>query len=269
MASWTLFIEGMVDEPYALTYDELVAMSDVEEVVTLSCVSNEVGGDLVGNAVVAGRAAGDAARPGRRAGRRDADRRALGRRLHRRLPDGGRSRRPDRARGRGDERRAAAGRARLPGPARRRRPLRLRVGDQVARRHPADDVGGLRRLLDPAWLVQGGTDQDGVAHRRAAQRGDASTPAGRRSPACLGAAGRDHAVEVQVDDGDVARGPPRRRGQRQHMGAVARRVGRRRPASTRIRVRATDAAGTTQTEEPRRPAPDGATGWHTRNVRVR
>ena len=46
-----------------------VAMADVEDVVTLQCVSNEVGGNLVGNAVVAGRAAGDAARPGRRAGR--------------------------------------------------------------------------------------------------------------------------------------------------------------------------------------------------------
>ena len=59
VGSWTLFVEGMVDEPYGLTYDELVDMSDVEEVVTLSCVSNEVGGHLVGNAVVAGRAAGD------------------------------------------------------------------------------------------------------------------------------------------------------------------------------------------------------------------
>ena len=53
---------------------------------------------------MAGRGAGDAARPGRRAACCDADRRAVGRRLHRRLPDGDRTRRPDRARGRGDER---------------------------------------------------------------------------------------------------------------------------------------------------------------------
>ena len=51
VGSWTLFVEGMVDSPYGLTYDELVDMADVEEVVTLSCVSNEVGGHLVGNAV--------------------------------------------------------------------------------------------------------------------------------------------------------------------------------------------------------------------------
>ena len=36
----------------------------------------------------------------------------------------------------------------------------------------------------------------------------------------------------------------------------------------RLRVRATDGAGETQTEEESRPAPDGATGWHTRDVRV-
>ena len=41
------------------------------------------------------------------------------------------------------------------------------------------------------------------------------------------------------------------------------------PGEHSIRVRATDATGTTQTREPRPPAPDGATGWHRRNVRVR
>jgi hypothetical protein len=35
-----------------------------------------------------------------------------------------------------------------------------------------------------------------------------------------------------------------------------------------IQVRATDNTGETQTEEVARPDPDGATGWHTRTVRV-
>ena len=48
---WSLRITGMVDEPYELTYAELVAMATTEETVTLSCVSNEIGGGLVGNAV--------------------------------------------------------------------------------------------------------------------------------------------------------------------------------------------------------------------------
>jgi DMSO/TMAO reductase YedYZ molybdopterin-dependent catalytic subunit len=47
---WKLRITGLVDNPFELTYDEILAMDLVETNVTLSCVSNEVGGDLVGNA---------------------------------------------------------------------------------------------------------------------------------------------------------------------------------------------------------------------------
>ena len=48
---WTLSIKGMVDNPYTLTFDEVLAMPLEEHIVTLSCVSNEVGGSLVGNAM--------------------------------------------------------------------------------------------------------------------------------------------------------------------------------------------------------------------------
>ena len=50
-SGWSLSITGLVDNPFSITYDELLAMDSVEETVTLSCVSNEVGGHLVGNAV--------------------------------------------------------------------------------------------------------------------------------------------------------------------------------------------------------------------------
>ena len=49
-AAWSLTIDGMVDREVRLSYGELLAMPLVERYVTLSCVSNEVGGDLVGNA---------------------------------------------------------------------------------------------------------------------------------------------------------------------------------------------------------------------------
>lgn len=49
-ASWTLEVGGLVDRPFTLTYDELLAMPHVEADITLACVSNEVGGGLVGNA---------------------------------------------------------------------------------------------------------------------------------------------------------------------------------------------------------------------------
>jgi len=48
---WSFEISGMVDTPMKVTYAELVAMPQVERVITLCCVSNEVGGDLIGNAV--------------------------------------------------------------------------------------------------------------------------------------------------------------------------------------------------------------------------
>jgi DMSO/TMAO reductase YedYZ molybdopterin-dependent catalytic subunit len=50
LASWTLSFQGMVDQPYQVNFDEVMAMPMVERYVTLSCVSNPVGGDLVGNA---------------------------------------------------------------------------------------------------------------------------------------------------------------------------------------------------------------------------
>lgn len=53
-ASWSMTIGGMVDNPITLTYDDLLARNLVEMPVTLSCVSNPVGGGLVGNAVWTG-----------------------------------------------------------------------------------------------------------------------------------------------------------------------------------------------------------------------
>lgn len=47
---WSLEVRGLVDRPFALSYDELLELSTVEADVTLACVSNEVGGGLVGNA---------------------------------------------------------------------------------------------------------------------------------------------------------------------------------------------------------------------------
>lgn len=49
-STWRLEVKGLVDRPYSLSYDQLLRMDMVEEPITLSCVSNEIGGDLVGNA---------------------------------------------------------------------------------------------------------------------------------------------------------------------------------------------------------------------------
>lgn len=47
---WRLKVHGRVDHPFELTFVDVLAMPMVEEYVTLSCVSNEVGGPLIGTA---------------------------------------------------------------------------------------------------------------------------------------------------------------------------------------------------------------------------
>ena len=47
---WKMTINGMVDQEVTFTYAELLAMEQQERIVTLCCVSNEVGGKYIGNA---------------------------------------------------------------------------------------------------------------------------------------------------------------------------------------------------------------------------
>jgi DMSO/TMAO reductase YedYZ molybdopterin-dependent catalytic subunit len=51
---WTLRIHGLVDREVTLTYADLIRRQLTEAWVTLCCVSNEVGGDLIGNAYWSG-----------------------------------------------------------------------------------------------------------------------------------------------------------------------------------------------------------------------
>ncbi|TFV98209.1 molybdopterin-dependent oxidoreductase [Leifsonia flava] len=48
--TWRLTIDGMVGEKIELSFDDLVGMGLNEYSITLTCVSNEVGGDLLGTA---------------------------------------------------------------------------------------------------------------------------------------------------------------------------------------------------------------------------
>jgi DMSO/TMAO reductase YedYZ molybdopterin-dependent catalytic subunit len=50
IATWNLRIHGLVERETTLTWDELLALPMFEQYVTIACVSNEVGGNLVGNA---------------------------------------------------------------------------------------------------------------------------------------------------------------------------------------------------------------------------
>ncbi|HEY8657241.1 MAG TPA: molybdopterin-dependent oxidoreductase [Candidatus Limnocylindria bacterium] len=53
-ATWRLDIGGAVDAPYSLSYDELLDLEAVEQLKTLECISNNVGGDLMSTALFTG-----------------------------------------------------------------------------------------------------------------------------------------------------------------------------------------------------------------------
>ncbi|HEY0444149.1 MAG TPA: molybdopterin-dependent oxidoreductase, partial [Candidatus Limnocylindrales bacterium] len=50
VSGWRVRIHGMVDRETTLTFQQLVDLGTFEQYVTIACVSNTVGGDLVGNA---------------------------------------------------------------------------------------------------------------------------------------------------------------------------------------------------------------------------
>ena len=202
-----------------------------EQYVTIACVSNEVGGNLVGNAKWTGVRLRDVLEM---AGVQTSATQLVGRSV-----DGWTAGMPmawvmDPAREpmiavKMNDAAAAAG-PRLPGPADRARAVRLRLGDEVAARARADDARGVQRLLGPARLVEGGADPDPVADRHAARR--SQRRARSRSPGSPGlptAASRK--VEVGID-GTVARGAPVAADLGRHLGPVGPRLGRDARATT-------------------------------------
>lgn len=49
--SWNLTIKGLVEKPLNINYDQIKAMPSVEEYVTLECISNKIGGELISTAL--------------------------------------------------------------------------------------------------------------------------------------------------------------------------------------------------------------------------
>ena len=268
--TWSMKVSGMVDNPFELSFADLLAMPQVQEAVTLSCVSNEVGGDLVGNALWQGvplRALLD------RAGVQSGATQIVGRSV-----DGFTAGFPTAALD--DGRTAlvavgmngapAAGPARLPRPPGHRRPLRLRLGHQVAQRDPPHHPRGLRRRT--------GFPEVGPrrARSRPSPRIDVPKSGANVSAGPIAIAGVAWApgpergitkVEVQVDDGDWMEA---------QLGEVISNETWREwmvqwdavPGNHQVQVRATDGTGETQTSDKARVDPDGATGWHTRRFKV-
>ena len=174
--SWKLSIDGLVDNPMELTFQDLLDRPQIERYITLSCVSNPVGGDLVGNALWQGVRLADILDE---AGLQEGAEQVVSRSI-----DGWTCGSPIEAIMDGRDAMLAIAMngeplpaaPRLPGADRRARAVRLRLGHQVGHRHPADPLGGLRRLLGAARLVETRSGEDHGADRHTPLGGEARRP---------------------------------------------------------------------------------------------
>nr|WP_055507079.1 molybdopterin-dependent oxidoreductase [Nonomuraea pusilla] len=265
--TWTLRVHGLVDRPVEITYADLLRMPLTEADVTLTCVSNDVGGPLVGNARWLGVRMADLLR---RAGlRSDADM------LLSTSADGFTCGTPVDV--------VMDGRDALFAVAMNGEPLPLEHGFPVRQVVPGlygyvsatkwvVDIKVTRFDMDQAyWTPRGWAAKAPIKteSRIDLPRAGASLKAGRVTVA--GVAWAQHtgvaAVEVRVDGGEWRQarlaevpGPDTWRQWALDWDAT--------PGRHTLQVRATDAAGRTQTEQEAPPMPDGATGWHTITVEV-
>jgi DMSO/TMAO reductase YedYZ molybdopterin-dependent catalytic subunit len=266
--SWRLRISGLVDDPYEVTLEELLAMGLVEETVTIACVSNEVGGRLVGNARWLGVRLDSLLE---RAGVQAEATQVVGR-----STDGFTVGFPTATALDGRVSMVAVGMNGEPLPAANGYPARLIVAGlygYVSATKWLSEIE-LTRLEDfDAYWIPRGWSKDGpikIQSRIDVPRSGSAVEPGETAIAGVAWAPTVgiSAVEVQVDDGAW---------ESAELGDVVSDDTWRqwvyrwdaRPGEHTIRVRAVDGRGSAQTAEEQEPRPDGATGHHTIEVQVR
>ena len=50
-ANWSLAVGGLTERDLVLNYEDILTMDSQDFSATLQCISNEVGGELIGNAI--------------------------------------------------------------------------------------------------------------------------------------------------------------------------------------------------------------------------
>jgi DMSO/TMAO reductase YedYZ molybdopterin-dependent catalytic subunit len=264
---WRLTITGMVETEVAITYAELLAKPLVEHFTTLTCVSNEVGGDLAGNARWLGypiRELLAQAKP------------VAGADMVLSMSDDGWTAGTPLAALTDPDREAilAVGMNGEPLPIEHGFPVRMVVPGLYGYVSATKWVVNLKVTTyekDEAYWTPLGWSAKGPI--KIASRIDVPTrTVDAGTVAVAGVAWAQHTgiskVEVQVDQGpwqpaEIAEttGPDTWRQWKFAWPAT--------PGEHRITVRATDANGTLQTAALAPPAPDGATGYHSISVKVR
>jgi DMSO/TMAO reductase YedYZ molybdopterin-dependent catalytic subunit len=265
-ADFRLTLDGLVDTPRAYTLADLFARDDViERDITLTCVSNEVGGGLAGTARWLGVPLG--------ALLRESGIRSESTQLVCRSADGMTIGTPTRAALEVQDAMLAFGMNGEPLPVEHGFPLRMVVpglyGYVSACKWLTRIQASTFEAFDAYWVERGWAAEGPI---RIASRIDTpaalrSFPAGRRPIAGVAwAQGRGiERVEVQVDDEDWvdAELSPADEPDIWRQWVLRYDFAR---GSHLLKVRATAADGEVQTDDRADPFPAGATGWHTIRV---
>ena len=264
--TWTLSFKGLVDNPFTVTYDELLAMPLAERYITLCCVSNSVGGGLVGNAKWLGVPLRDLVE---QAGVQPEGTQLVGRSVDEFTVGF-----PTSAVFDGREALVAVGMNGEPLPLEHGFPARLVVsglyGYVSATKWLSEIEFAAWDDFDAYWIPRGWAKEAPIKTQSRIDTPRAgSIPAG--STVIAGVAWAQNRgierVEVQIDEGpwmdanlpdELSIDSWRQWHLEHHLG----------PGVHVISVRATDATGETQTAEIHEARPDGATGYHKVSVSV-
>jgi DMSO/TMAO reductase YedYZ molybdopterin-dependent catalytic subunit len=259
---WTLRIHGMVDREVTLDFEQLLALDLIERDITLTCVSNEVGGSYVGNARWVG---APLAALLEEAGIDPAADQLVSRSV-----DGFTVGTPTAAVTDGRDAMLAVQMNGEPLPLEHGFPVRMVVPGLYGYVSATKWISELELTtfdaFDPYWVRRGWAPQAAIKtqSRIDTPRPLAKVPAG---PAVIaGVAWAQHRgidrVEVRVDAGpwreaDLAAQDTVDTWRQWRLDWDA-----AEPGSHTLQVRATDATGATQTSDRAEPFPDGATGQH-------
>jgi DMSO/TMAO reductase YedYZ molybdopterin-dependent catalytic subunit len=267
LSTWSLSVTGMVNRPIQFSYDDLLAMPLVERYVTLSCVSNEVGGKLVGNARWLGYPLADLLN---RAGVQDGAAQVVGRSV-----DGFTVGFPVEAVFDGREALLAVGMNGEPLPFDHGFPARLVVAGLYGYVSATKWLSEIELTtwdgFDAYWIPRGWAKEAPI---KTQSRIDTPKNRGSLEAGVTPVAGVAWApdrgiarVEVQVDEGEWREAEVSEPISKDSwvQWKLTWEAG---PGTHTLRVRATDADGATQDEVERPPAPDGATGYHAITVEV-
>jgi DMSO/TMAO reductase YedYZ molybdopterin-dependent catalytic subunit len=264
---WTLKISGMVDRPMELTFDQLASRRVIERVITLCCVSNYVGGDLVGNARWLGIPLADLLE--------EAGVKPKATQIASRSVDGFTAGFPTSVGLDGRDAMVAIGMNGSPLPPAHGFPARIVVpglyGYVSATKWLSEIELTTEDAFDGYWIPRGWS-KDGPVKTQSRIDVPSDGDQLRAGPVPIaGVAWAQHrgitGVQVRIDDGEWQTADL---GTDVSIDAWRQWVYRwdAKPGTHQLQVRAMDGTGATQTGEPADPAPNGAQGWHTIQVSV-